>query len=634
MPSLTSALQKPIHLLVIIRGFLARYFSLLDETTQPATQWSRTTIVALLVLVALWAFKVCTTWAAWGNLTIDSGHEMYIPSVLAQGKQLYRDVWFMYGPASPYANAFLFRVFGIHLNVLYWAGSMSALGVAILLYVIGMRLSSWLVGWTTGAVLLLEAFQPSHFCFPLPYTFAAVYGCLIGCLFLLTAMKACRSGSHIWILCAGLLAAVALLLKPEFGTACYGTLVALIALQSIERRSWKNIPRDLAMILPGIAVCGLVIWWMISIKGVEFITQENVLSWPSSFFMKTYGQMWLKTHGFSLTLSAFREAMWRTLPLACIAVSLYCLLWWRRTDTRSILLRVMVFLGVILYFRKSAMFVSPLPIPFEEYLQPIFFPLDMVLYVVVATILAWGYFLFRRGKGLSLDVLLLFTFSSLLAFRILMATTVGGYSIYYNGPIVLSFLMLVRLIIPVSNRWSRYTVLGNALLCLGCLTVVALVDGKLEKRAKDFVALKTERGTIRVSKNVADSYEAGIRLMKDKASLGQSVLSLPEDTSLYFLSNTDSPTRVFSFTPGSLAPGKMIDETIEEIERKNVEYLLWSNRTFPDFGTPVFGEDFDKPLGDYLKAHYRPVGPLISGEKSRRQWSAVIWERVPQKNAK
>ena len=54
--------------------------------------------------------------------------------LLAEGKTLYRDVWFMYGPASPYFNSYLFRVFGIHLNVLYWAGSLGALGSAIFLY--------------------------------------------------------------------------------------------------------------------------------------------------------------------------------------------------------------------------------------------------------------------------------------------------------------------------------------------------------------------------------------------------------------------------------------------------------------------------------------------------------------------
>jgi hypothetical protein len=115
--------------------------------------------------------------------------------------------------------------------------------------------------------------------------------------------------------------------------------------------------------------------------------------------------------------------------------------------------------------------------------------------------------------------------------------------------------------------------------------------------------------------------------MKEKASAGESVLSIPEDTSLYFLSGTYCPTRVFSFTPGIVAPGRMTDKMIREIDRKPVRYLLWSNRIFPEFGTPVFGEDFDREIGDYLKAHYHRVGPLVPVAASDSDWSAVVWER-------
>src|SRR5580658_3080469 len=121
------------------RSFLCNLFG-------PPVPWNRTTTLALVALVGLWAVKVYSTWAAWGDLTIDSGHEMYVPALLAEGKVLYRDAWFSYGPASAYVNGYLFRLFGVHLNVLFWAGCLSALGSAIFLYLAGMRLSSWLVG--------------------------------------------------------------------------------------------------------------------------------------------------------------------------------------------------------------------------------------------------------------------------------------------------------------------------------------------------------------------------------------------------------------------------------------------------------------------------------------------------------
>jgi hypothetical protein len=591
--------------------------------------WNPSTYVALLLLTALWAVQVFATWAAWGNLTIDSGHEMYIPALLAQGKVLYRDVWYPYGPAAPYFNSYLFRMFGVNLNVLYWAGSLSALFSAIFLYLVGRRLSSWGVGLTAGAILLLQAFEPSLFSFPLPYSFATVYGCVLGCFFLWIAIVALSKPSSWWILAAATVAAAALLFKPEFGTACYGTLVPLVAVRGFSQRSWRRVIRDTLVILPGIVACGLVFLWMVSIGGVEFITQENLVGWPTSFFMRTYGKMWLERNGFTISGSAFEDALIRAIPIAGVLCAAYSILWWKRSDTRAILLKVMIVSAVILYFAKTNFFIFPPVQTVQLILSTIFFPQDMVLYMVLAALIAWAHFWVRRNESPSrtAQIALLFTFSGLLAFRILMKMRTDDYPIFYNGPVVLSFLLLLCLIIPRSGRSRRFVLGGESVICLACLIAVAIPTTTSEGQAKNFVPLTTERGTIRVSKHLAENYKVAIQFMKEKASVGESVLSVPEDTSLYFLSGTYCPTRVFSFTPGVLAPGQMTDKMIREIERKPVRYLLWSNRIFPEFGTPVFGKDFDREIGDYLKANYHRIGPLVPVTGSYLDWTAVVWER-------
>jgi hypothetical protein len=604
----------------------------LFETFSPPTSWNSTTYIALLVLIVLWAVRTYTTWAAWGNLTIDSGHEMYIPAMLAEGKLLYRDVWYMFGPAAPYFTSYLFRLFGVQLNVLYWAGSLSALGSAIFLYLLGMRLSSWLVGWTAGTVVLLEAFQPSLFCFPLPYASATVYACLIGCLFLWLVINASISMGWPWMFGAGMAAGVALLLKPEFGVACFITLGLLVAIRIFLRPAWRLIARDVLAILPGIAICGLVIRWMVSIAGVEFITQENIVSWPTSYGMKTVGKTWLAQNGFTITGSAFHEAMFRAIPLVAALFASYCVLWWKRSDPRSVLLKVVLTLALVSYFVRD-IFLNVLPPQrLEPTLSTVFFPQDMVLYVVVAAIVAWWYLWRQSGAAAvrSPAIPLLLTYSGLHAFRILMKMAPEGFPIFYNGPVVFSFLLLMCLIIPRSGRSRRFVFLGELVICLGCLAPVVLHIKATGAEVKDLVPLTTERGTVRVSKHLAENYTAAIQFMKEKASLGQSVLSVPEDTSLYFLSGTYCPTRVMIFIPGVLAPGKMTNETIQQIERQPVRYLLWSNRTFSEYGMPVFGKDFNQELADYLKSHYRRVGPLIPLTGSYYEWTAVVWERIPE----
>lgn len=586
--------------------------------------------VALVALAGIWAAKMYTTWGAWGNLTIDSGHEMYVAALLAEGKMLYRDAWFMYGPASPYFNSVLFRLFGERLNVLYWAGSLSALGSAVFLYLAGVRLSSWVLGWTAGAVVLLEAFQPSLFCFPLPYSFAAVYGCLVGCAFLWLALCASRSDRWGWVLGAATAAALALELKPEFGMASYGTLGLLLVARSVEKRSWKPLLGGAVAGVPGVLACALTVVWMISIRGAEFITQENIVTWPTTYFMKTYSKLWLERNGFSLTPSAFYDAAFRAVPLLGAAAVAYSFFWWRRSDRSSQWMRALLCAVLAIYFAAK----SYLPPSWREFrevvLTPIFFPLDMVLYGVVGAAAAWWLYWRRPGSRGNLAIPLLLSYASLLAFRILMGMRTEEYPIYYGGPVILAFLLMVSWILPRAGRSPRFFLLGQSVICVGCLTVVFFSVQIAEAKAKDYVPLTTERGTVRAPANLAKNYEAAIDFMKQKAALGESVLSIPEDTSLYFLSGTRCPIRVFSFTPGVIAPGKMEQEVIREIEQKRVRYLLWSNRIFMEFRTPVFGEDFDKEIGDYLRSHYRRKQRLLAEMPILGEWTAVIWERLPE----
>jgi Dolichyl-phosphate-mannose-protein mannosyltransferase len=601
-------------------------FESVPRTGRP---WSAAAILGLLALALFWALKLYTTWGAWGNLTIDSGREMYVPAVLAKGKTLYRDIWYLYGPAAPYLNSLLFRCFGARLEVLYWAGSLAVLGSAVLLFLTGRRLFSPLAGWTAGAIVLAQAFHASLFCFPLPYSFASVYGCLIACLFLYFVVQACFSPHWGWMFGAGSAAAAALLLKLEFGTACYASLFLLLLVRFLQRRSWRPSIRDLSMILPGVAVCVAVIAWMISLKGVEFITQENIMSWPTSYFMKTFGSGVLAQEGFKITGSSLGEAALRAAPVGATLAAVYIALHWKRQDFRAQLAKVAA-LSVSLALLGWTVSVHYFPSErVEQVLRSVFFPADMVLYDCSAALVACGYWLWKRESfdGRRAATLLLLTFSGLLAFRILMKMTPDEVSIYYNGPAVLSFLLLLFLILPKSGYSKRLIFAAQLFICCGCLTPVALRARVLERPGNEFVPLPTERGTVRVSERVKQNYVAAIQFMKEQAERGESVLSVPEDTSLYFLSGVDCPTRVFAFTPGLVSPGKMTDELIQEIDQRHVRYLIWSNRTFSEYGAPRFGIDFNPELGGYFKAHFHRSSQLVPGPVDYRQLNFVVWER-------
>jgi hypothetical protein len=71
----------------------------------------------------------------------------------------------------------------------------------------------------------------------------------------------------------------------------------------------------------------------------------------------------------------------------------------------------------------------------------------------------------------------------------------------------------------------------------------------------------------------------------------------------------------------------MTEEAIQQIEKKPVRYLIWSNRLFTEYNALRFGIDFNQELGRYLFSHYHRVGPLVQHPVGYMDWSAFIWER-------
>jgi hypothetical protein len=164
-----------------------------------------------------------------------------------------------------------------------------------------------------------------------------------------------------------------------------------------------------------------------------------------------------------------------------------------------------------------------------------------------------------------------------------------------------------------------------------CATVCAWVTllaipSYLEMRTGR-LALESERGKIYVRETTLAAWADAVRFIREANQSGQAVMSIPEDTALYFFAGVLSPTRVFAFTPGTLSP-VMTSKTIAEMEVVPVRYVIWSNRRFPEYGVAEFGVDFDVLFADYIRSRYRPVRDFSSINRPD-VWKATLWERKP-----
>lgn len=114
-----------------------------------------------------------------GDIIVDSFREAYIPAQIIAGKALYRDIFMIYPPMAYIINTILFFIFGIKLNVLYFAGLTGSIGIINLAFKIASKFMH--KTHALAAVLFIisaAALSPNVFNLFFPYSFGALYGVL------------------------------------------------------------------------------------------------------------------------------------------------------------------------------------------------------------------------------------------------------------------------------------------------------------------------------------------------------------------------------------------------------------------------------------------------------------------------
>lgn len=131
----------------------------------------------LLILWLLLITAIAGTFAHHGNLLVDCGREAYYSLQVAQGKVLYKDIFNIYGPFSYMYNAFLFKIFGINLNILYLSGCISAFFIINLTYLTARKFLGEFLSFSMSAfVIIIGVLNTNLFNLIFPYSYAMLYG--------------------------------------------------------------------------------------------------------------------------------------------------------------------------------------------------------------------------------------------------------------------------------------------------------------------------------------------------------------------------------------------------------------------------------------------------------------------------
>ncbi len=229
---------------------------------------------------------------------------MYVPAAISEGRRLYFDLTYPYGPLIPYWHAALFRLLGIHLGVLIGAG-VAVVGIdTLLLYSVSrVFLPVWL-SFAAVFAFLLQACQVDLFNYILPYSYPAAYGSMFSVLLLWLLLRPTLRPTLWQTTIAGFVAGLMMLTKLEFGVAGYAGLACALVLQSVRTRSIRTLFQGLLACIQGAILWLGIYGWYLHSAGADFFLGENLSILPGSHFQQHFAKLWNEKTGLVLSPQA------------------------------------------------------------------------------------------------------------------------------------------------------------------------------------------------------------------------------------------------------------------------------------------------------------------------------------------
>lgn len=71
-----------------------------------------------MLVAAAFVHGVASSWLKLGDLITDTGRELQLPQRMLAGEVLYSELRLSYGPLGPYEKMLLYRILGLHVEVL------------------------------------------------------------------------------------------------------------------------------------------------------------------------------------------------------------------------------------------------------------------------------------------------------------------------------------------------------------------------------------------------------------------------------------------------------------------------------------------------------------------------------------
>lgn len=603
-----------------------------------ADQYSLTTITAFFY------FMIFMSYAKWGLPLIDSFRNPYVAEQISNGKILYKDIFFFYGPLIPHLNALLFKIFGVHLEVLYLTGIIASLIITFGVYYLSRQIMNWLPSLILVILFIVQVvFRPGLFQYIFPYSYEALYGCLcLMCLIIcfVNIVKSKFQNTKLYYLSA-IITAICALIKQDVAISAYiifytFIISCLLTNTTTLKICIKSILITILLPMVGIGLFSLFIPLNDLISG---LLPQGIFS---PYFLETCSGTFInfKPQHFITAIEVFAMIGIIFIPAVLMIYGIGNQTKKMYDKNRIITVICGVVLLSILYLTNSFNVLINMITDFLEpclsiwYLYGTYHWLGLFLIIYACYII---YRLIKKKQNTDNQIiLLLLTISSIfLLFRSLINVNLQNNSNYYVFSALIILIYFIYEQVPlffksINTGYYRFAV---------SVTIISLIIAVLIFNLNLFsginIQISTKRGLFFTTEKEGLQLQQAITMVNKLTKENDTVLALPEDMIINFMSGRCSPTRYYQYLPGISDNKEREKNLLKELKKAQPKLILISNNTnVLMYGKKQWGKDYNQLVFKWVQEYYSPIKRIqLYNNHEQRLYSPYIIDVYANKNS-
>ena len=549
-----------------------------------------------LTLIIIFAIMGFAFFSHQGSILIDCGREAYIPEQILKGEVLYKDIFILYGPLSYQINAFLYNLFGVHLNTLYLAGIANALAILTVFYLIGRKMTTPKISWLACFLLMVSCmfyYHVSSYIFP--YAYAMVYALSSFLISVLLCLYYIEKSKPVFLILSALFMGISFTCKLDFTP-----FIAVLFLIAIYFKPLSK--KDLALFAESFFLIPAISWGILFLKGLQISDLTNHLQLMNEFINSPLSKLFytentglLPTHKFIWALKETAGVFFFNFAV-CMAVFYAFFFAFTKLPKfkGKTALQVIAFIALYLIFPKT----------FFQNMGEI----TSIGWIAVGTAVILAIFtihlLYKKP-----DITLKDKYFILIAIAGLLAACKSFFFIHLQvfGTYLIPLLLLICVVflfdkIPCYLKFLNEKAWKQAcfmvLFLIGIIYLLFNLHFGLEGNS---YLVETNRGKI----HTADFWGAPLEELItyiDKTPADSTFMMLPEGLMINFLTARDANNRFYSLTPNFTEAFE--DKIIQDMSVNTPDYIFITNQDTEDYGFKHFGKDYGRKIFDYVKNNY------------------------------